>query len=102
MSISDEGDPSKRMEAVLKDDMLRLEIYDRTKQAAAKFFTTFGCQPSWVRVSFDLVYRNHHPVYQTGDTINGLAFMIDIQTKDTIEVGSSQVDTWSKPDRYNT
>jgi hypothetical protein len=84
-----EGDPSKRMQRVLAQDMVRLEVYDRVKRAMHIYRERYQCEPMWVRVSDDLVNRCGDPVFQQPCTICGLAYIPTGDIANAVEVGSS-------------
>jgi hypothetical protein len=82
-------DPGIHMRHVLNMDGVRSEIYQRVKALAGEFVRQNGCQPTWVRVSFDLVYKAGPPAFVEPCTICGLVFRTALEYHNIIEVGNS-------------
>ena len=52
------GDPVARFRNLMAAEMVRKEIRNRTEILVRDFLRTYGCKPTWVRVSFDLVRKS--------------------------------------------
>lgn len=84
-----EGDPFKRMERILGDDMARIDIRVRVQTLIDAFETKYGYLPEWARVSFDLLHASGPAVYREGDKVCGLYFRILLEERNRVEVGIS-------------
>ena len=83
------SDPGVHMRHILNMDGVRKEIYDRTAKLANEFLRTYACKPTWVRVSFDLVYKAGPPAFIEPCSIWGLVFRTALEYHNRIEVGNS-------------
>ena len=85
-----DGGPTDHLRHVLSMDLLRKEVYDRTSRAIEDYRATYKAEPSWVRVSFDLVHRCGEAAYGPHlPTICGLEFKMEMKEAGVVEVGSS-------------
>jgi hypothetical protein len=85
-----DGRPTDHLRNVLAMDLLRKEVYDRTSKAIEAYRKAYGVEPSWARVSFDLVHRCGEAAYGPHlPTICGLEFRLEMKEADVVEVGSS-------------
>jgi hypothetical protein len=82
-------DPVTRFRNLMAAETVRKEIYDRVEVLAREFLRMYGCKPTWVRVSFDLVHKAGAPVFREPCSIWGLVFRPALEWNDRIEVGSS-------------
>ena len=87
------SDPTVRMQKVMQGDMLRKRVYDRVKPLIEEYLLTYHCEPSWVRVSYDLVQPlGMDLLFSPERTICGLKWMVDNHHAARVEVGSSVED----------
>ena len=82
-------DPVTRFRNLMAAEAVRKEIYDRTEVLAREFLRMYGCKPTWVRVSFDLVHKAGAPVFTAPCSVCGLVFRTALEWNDRIEVGNS-------------
>ena len=92
------GDPELRTKRLLDRDLARAKIHALVKQAKVEYFDTFKCEPSWARVTFDLVHAAGAALLKDGDTIAGLPFVLDMTHRLRVEVGSS---TWVSAEEFS-
>lgn len=83
------GDPVVRFQNLMAAEAVRKEIYDRTEVLAREFLRMYGCKPTWVRVSFDLVHKAGAPVFREPCSIWGLVFRTALEWNNRLEVGNS-------------
>lgn len=84
------SDPAVRMAGVLDRDMKRKAVYDRVLRLIDEYRLTYNCEPSWVRISYDVAQPLGDELLFSDDRpVCGLKFVIDQQHAGRVEVGSS-------------
>ena len=83
------GDPVVRFQNLMAAEAVRKEIYNRTAALVLAYRKTYNADPTWVRVSFDLVHKAGTPVFRAPCSVCGLVFRMLLEENNRIEVGNS-------------